>query len=110
MFALDGGEHAVCPAKFTLALILDRGGADELDMGRQAKWSVTCLLSGGWFSLIATTADEERGKYCDDNVPFHVFMSCILSVIFFSIKSITLQRYDKKWDMDSCSTEKVLFA
>ena len=34
MFTLNGSQHAVCPAEFTLSLVLDGGSADEFDMGR----------------------------------------------------------------------------
>ena len=33
MFALDGGQHSVCPAQFALALVFDGSGADEFYVG-----------------------------------------------------------------------------
>ena len=56
MLALDGSKHAVCPAEFALALVLDRGGADDLCVQGQVVLARSLAGRGSSFRLLLVSA------------------------------------------------------
>ena len=68
----QGGKHAVCPAEFAVALVLDGRSADQVDMLRKIILVFTCLWDTGSLLSVSATGEYKQSESNGYNVlSFH---------------------------------------
>ena len=72
VLAFDGGKHAVCPAEFAVALVLDGRSTDQVDMLRKIILASTCLWDTGSLLSVSAAGEYKQSESYGYNVlSFH---------------------------------------
>jgi len=72
MLAFDGGKHAVCPAEFAVALVLDGCSTDQVDMLRQTVFpSISLSDTDPLLPVSAPGEYKQSESYSYDFLSFH---------------------------------------
>ena len=72
VLAFDGGKHAVCPAEFAVALVLDGCSTDQVDMLRQTVFpSISLSDTGPLLPVSAPGEYKQSESYSYDFLSFH---------------------------------------